>query len=40
MNFKNDLPFLPEKIEIEKAKKLAANLRDKSECVIYMRNLN
>ena len=34
----NDLPFLPEKIKIEKVEKLAANLHDKIEYVIYIRN--
>ena len=27
----NDLPFLPDRIKIEKVEKLAANLHDKSE---------
>ena len=27
----NDLPFLPERIKIEKVKKLVANLHDKTE---------
>ena len=35
----NGLPFLPVRIEIEKAEKLAANLHDKSEYVIHTRNL-
>ena len=29
--FHNDLPFLPERIKIEKVKKLLANLHDKAE---------
>ena len=33
----NDLPFLPERIKIEKVKKLVANLHNKT--VIKMRNL-
>ena len=35
----NDLPFLPERINIEKAEKLVANLHDKTEYVIHIRNL-
>ena len=38
----NDLPFLPEKVKIEKFEKLASNLpdkTDKTEYVIHMRNL-
>ena len=35
----NDLPFLPEKMKIEKIKKLIANLHDKTEYVIHIRNL-
>ena len=34
-----DLPFLPERIKIQKVRKLVTNLHDKSECVIYKRNL-
>ena len=30
----NDLPFLPERIKIEKVKNLLVNLRDKTEYVI------
>ena len=33
----NDLPFLPERMKIEKVKKLLANLNDKTECVINIR---
>ena len=36
----NDLPFLPERIKIEKVEKLVANLHDKVEHVIHMRNLH
>ena len=36
----NDLPFLPERMKIEKVEKLVANLHDKSEYVIHIRNLN
>ena len=32
----NDLPFLPERMKTEK---LVTNLRDKTECVIHIRNL-
>ena len=35
----NDLPFLPERIKIEKVKKLVANLHDKTKYVIHTRNL-
>ena len=33
----NDLPYLPERIIIEKVKKLAANLHDNIEYVIHIR---
>ena len=33
----NDLPFLPERMKIEKVKKLLANLNDKTEYVINIR---
>ena len=35
----NDLTFLPEEIKIEKIKKVVANLHDKTEYVIHIRNL-
>ena len=35
----NDLPFLPERMKIEQVRKLLANLHDKSEYVIHIRNL-
>ena len=35
----NDLPFLPERIKIEKFQKLVANLHDKTEYIIHIRNL-
>ena len=35
----NDLPFLPERIKIEKVEKLVTNLQDKTEYVIHIRNL-
>ena len=35
----NNLPFLSERMKIEKAKKLVANLDDKTECIIHMRIL-
>ena len=35
----NDLPFLPERMKIEKAEKLVTNLHDKTEYVIHIRNL-
>ena len=37
-NLHNNLPFLPEKMEIKKVGKLEANLHDKGEYVIYKRN--
>ena len=36
----NDLPFFPERMKIEKVKKLVTILLDKSEYVILIRNLN
>ena len=36
---RNDLPFLPERMKIEKIEKLVANLHDKIEYVIHIRNL-
>ena len=35
----NGLPFLPERMKIEKVKKLVANFYDKTEYVIYVRNV-
>ena len=35
----NDLPFLPQRMKIEKVEKLVANLHDKTEYVIHMKNL-
>ena len=35
----NDLPFLPESMKIENFEKLVANLHDKTESVIHIRNL-
>ena len=35
----NDLPFLPEKMKIEKVEKLAANLHDKIDYVTHIRSL-
>ena len=37
--FHNDLPILPERMKIEKVEKLVANLHDKTEYVIHIRNL-
>ena len=31
LEFQNDLPFLPERMKIEKVEKLSANLHDKNE---------
>ena len=36
----SDLPFLPERMIIEKVKKLVADSDDKTEYVIQVRNLN
>ena len=38
-NLQNDLPFLTEKVKIEKIEKLVANLHDKEEYVRHIRNL-
>ena len=35
----NDLPFLPQGMKIKKVEKLVANLHDKPECAIHIRNL-
>ena len=35
----NDLPFLPERMEIEQVEKFVVNLHDKIESVIHIRNL-
>ena len=35
----DDLPFLPERMKIEKVEKLLTNLHDKIECTIHIRNL-
>ena len=35
----NDLPFLPERTKTEKVEKFVANLHDKTEYVIHIRNL-
>ena len=35
----NDLPFLPKRMNIEKVEKLVANLHDKTDYVIHIRNL-
>ena len=35
----NDLPFLPERMQIKKAEKLVTNLHDKTEYVLHIRNL-
>ena len=35
----NDLPYLPEEKKLKKVEKLMANLHDKNEYVIYIRNL-
>ena len=35
----NNLPFLPERIKIEKVEKFIVNLNDKSEYVIHIRNV-
>ena len=35
----DDLPFLPERMKLEKFEKLLTNLHDKIECAIHIRNL-
>ena len=35
----NDLPFLPDRMKTEKVEKLVANLHDKNEYVIHIKNL-
>ena len=35
----NDLPFLPERMKIEKVERLVSNVHDKTEYVIHIRNL-
>ena len=35
----NDSPFLPERMKIEKVKKLVVNSRDKTEYIIHIKNL-
>ena len=37
--FHNNLPFLPERMKIEKVTKLVSNLRDKTEHVIHIKYL-
>ena len=37
--FHNDLPFLSERMKIEKVEKLVANLYDKTEYIVHIRNL-
>ena len=34
----NDLPFLPERLKIEKVEKLIANLHDKTEYIIHIKS--
>ena len=38
-NLHSNLPFFPERMKTEKVEKLVANLHDKEEYVIYIRNL-
>ena len=38
--FHNDLPFLPERMKTENVRNFVANLHDKTEYVIHIRNLN
>ena len=38
-NLRYDLPFSPERMKIEKVEKLVANLHDKTEYAIHIRNL-
>ena len=38
-NVQSDLPFLPDRIKIQKFEKLVANLHEKNEYVLHIRNL-
>ena len=38
-NLHSNLPFFPERMKTEKVERLVANLHDKEEYVIYIRNL-
>ena len=38
-NVQSDLPFLPDRIKIQKVEKLVANLHEKNEYVLHIRNL-
>ena len=38
-NLQNDLPFLSANLKIEKVERILANLHDKTEYVIHIRNL-
>ena len=38
-NLRYDLPFSPERMKIEKVEKFVANLHDKTEYAIHIRNL-
>ena len=38
-NLRYDLPFSPERMKIEKVEKLVANLHDKTEYAIHIKNL-
>ena len=38
-DLRNNLPFLPERMKIQKVEKLEVNLHDKKEYVIHMKNL-
>ena len=35
----NDLPFLPGRMKLQKVEKLVANLHDKTEYIMHIRNL-
>ena len=39
MGLPHKLPFLPEKMKINKQEKLTCNLNDKKSCVVPIRNL-
>ena len=39
-NLHNDMPFLPDRMKIEKVEKFVTNLHEKTEYVIHIRNVN
>ena len=39
-NLHNDMPFLPDRMKIEKVEKFVTNLHERTEYVIHIRNVN